>query len=474
MRPFISVRFGQLGALLLTAVIAGCAGGSFGSGMMPSPQKGRGTTTVTVQPNTTILPTTAGRFGLIQLLDDYGRANAYLTAAQIQSEAPHEDSVWGAFFPSTWNQYHAGMIVSRYYLPNEDAYLMSGHNLAWFQTNHPDWILYGCDNNNNPTAHYAYADTGFANDVPLDLHNPAVVAYQMQYILLYLQTNHYNALAIDNVVFKNYLASPNPILEKLHASTGWYGCGIYTQGPSVPSSFVRRYNAPANADQSAWVADTEYWIAQAKATLHPAGIKVIVNHPPFGNTPNSNELQMLGNIDAMLDENGFTHYGTEASGNLFTNTLSWMLYLQSHNIAFFITDYYCYKGTDPNTGLACTANPASLTAKEVDWALATYALGNNGGADLYVSPEGGATYTYRPEYAKGYGIACAAYSKVGTAYVRRFTDGYAIVNPVGGTVQNITLPAHSYTDIEARALTKPLTVSAGDAYMLLTTANTCT
>ena len=37
---------------------------------------------------------------------------------------------------------------------------------------------------------------------------------------------------------------------------------------------------------------------------------MIVNHPPFDSSPNANEQAMLANIDGMLDENGYTHFGT--------------------------------------------------------------------------------------------------------------------------------------------------------------------
>lgn len=420
-------------------------------------------------------------------MDDYDRAGAYLTTSQIQSEAPHFDSVWGAFFPSTWRTYNSHILLTRYYMPYEDNSLVSGatHTLSWFQTNEKSWILYGCQANGTQTTDYAWSGTGF-NDVPLDIHNSAVVKYQLGTIVSYLRAHSTNGVAIDNVTFENTLMSPNKILEGKQPVLGspapgnsWYGCGVYTQGPSVPNSFVRRYSAGFDEPDTAFIADLENWIHQAKGTLAPYGLKVIVNHAPFSASPNSNELTMISNIDGMVDENGFTKYGTEIGGALFANTLNWMLYLQSHGKAVFITDYFCKNGVNPATGKTCTTTAApgvtSLTAQQIDWGLATYALGNNGGADVYISPKGGADYVWRSEYARQYGAACGAYSKVGTAYVRKFADGYAAANPPGGTTQHIALPAHSYSDIEGRGTFNggTLTVNPGDAYMLLTTANTC-
>jgi len=426
--------------------------------------------TSTTTTGTTILPDTTGRFGLIQILDDYGRNNAQLTTSQIQSEAPNYDSVWGTFFPSTWSAAHPGMILSRYYMPFEDNSLVSGNNLNYFLTNHPDWILYGCDNNNNPTADYAFSGTGFPNDVPLDIHNPAVVQYQMQTILAYLAANGYNALAVDNVVFENFLTSPNPRLEPGKTTNpGWYGCGIYTSGPANPSSFVRRYNGPLdNLNDANFNADVNNWIAQARATLGPHGIKVLVNHPPHSSAPSSDELTMLSHIDGMVDENGYTHYGTLLNTNAFANTLNWVEYLQGHNIAALITDYFC-------TGSSCSNDPSTLTAQQADWALASYAIGNNGGENVYISPHGGAIYSYRSEYSRRYGAACGSYTPVSSfVYERRFQGGLAIVNATSGTPYSLALPAgHNYSDIEGRPVTNPLIVNPTDAYMLLTSGNGC-
>src|SRR5579884_1563191 len=100
-----------------------------------------------------------------------------MSSSQIQSEAPYESLVWGSFTPSAWDAAHPSMIVSRYLMPFDDDYAISGHDLNWWQQNHPDWILYACDQNGNPT-HYVARDDGFPN-VLLDIHNPQVIQYQI-------------------------------------------------------------------------------------------------------------------------------------------------------------------------------------------------------------------------------------------------------------------------------------------------------
>lgn len=413
-----------------------------------------------------MLPDTTGRFSLMQINDSDG-VRPGMTSSQIQAEAPHYDAVWGAFSPQTWNGGHPGMYVSRYILPNEDVKQISGHDLSWFQTNHPDWILYACQPDGTPTHELAYFYAGFG-DVPLDIHNPDVIAYQIQQLVgPSMIQNGYNTLAADNVEFDNYSTGPNPEFGEGSPQSGWYGCGIWQNG-----TFVRRYSTGHLQADPAWTADTLNWVQtvhnllNTDPTLAPHHFKFIVNHPPYSSAPDANETQMLQNVDGMLDENGFTHYGQLYTGSQFMNTLNWMQYTQSHHVAIWITDYFC-------AGSSCSTDPSTLTPSQVDWALATYAIGNNGGAGVFISPKGGAIYTYRSEYATAYGTPCGAYKQSGSLVFRQFSQGFAVANS-GTSAQSLPLPAgHTYTDVEGRAVTSPLTVNGTDAYMLTTGSNGC-
>lgn len=423
----------------------------------------------TVASGNTILPSTIGRFGLIQITDAYGRNGLSIPPAEVEQMAPHYDSVWGAFSPGAWNATHPGMIVSRYVLPNEDVKLISGHDLAWFQQNHPDWILYACTSNGTPTRNLAGTGTAFG-DIPLDIHNPAVVQYQLGLIVPNMVSQGYNTIAVDNVTFKNYL------YDSTAPTSQGYGCGVY-QGPNY-TNFVYRYGGPGVADRN--VVDQKFtddlltWLATARNYLNTnySGyhFHIIVNHPFDGSTPDANELQMFSYIDGLLYEPGFTHYGTLYTGGAFQLTLNWMQYIQGRNLAIFLSDYFC-QSTSANP---CSTNQFSLTARQMDWGLASYALGNNGGADVYISPAGGALDTYRGEEGDRYGAPCGAYTQTnGFLYTRKFAGGFAVVNANPSGSQVVQLPNHTYKDIEGRAISNPLTVNATDAYMLLTTANGC-
>jgi hypothetical protein len=404
---------------------------------------------------TTILPNTSGRFSLIQILD------RYMTSSQIAQEGPYEDVVWGTFSPSNWNAAHPGMIVSRYLMPWDDDYAISGHDLNWWEANHPDWILYACDQYGNPTHYVAKAD-GFPN-VVLDIHNPQVIQYQMSQEGPYMLANGYNALAADNITFVNYTGGPNDALGQTvpgetYGEDGWYGCGIW-EG----TTFVRRYSLGWAKADPAFIADLVNWVETVRSILNAQyHVHFIVNHPP-GSLGDPNEQAVIANVDGTVDEDSFANrdrYGANVPA-----IVAYMQYAQAHHVAYFDVNYYC----DAN-GSPCES---SVTSSQLEFAMAGYQLGNEGGAGLYISPSTGDIYSYHPEYQTQLGTPCAEYATVGTdTYMRRFSGGLVVMNN-STTAQSVSLPNHVYADIESRTITNPLTVNGLDAYVMTTTQNGC-
>lgn len=408
--------------------------------------------------NPTILPDSTGAVDPIQIIDQK------MTPSQIQQEAPYEDIVWGAFQPSYWQQYHPGMIVSRYYMPFNDDSVASGHDLAWWQANHPDWILYACDQNNIPTHYVARAD-GFP-DVPLDIHNPQVIQYQMQNETPYLLANQYNALAADNITFKNYTGGPNVLVQQntppgdIYGSDGWYGCGIW-EG----SKFVKRYTTGYNKPDPNITADLVTWVKTVRTALNAKNLHFIVNHP-IGSPSDPNEQAVVANVDAMAYEASFT--GFDRWGANFPKIIQYMQFVQQHHVAYMDIDYFC-----ENNGSPCKT---TMTIPEKEFAIGSYELGNEGGAGLFMSPTDGEHYSYYPEFQTKLGSPCGEYTTVATnTYARRFSGGYVVVNNdyPNGSAHSVSLPAHTYADMEKRAVSNPLTVNPRDGYVLTTSANGC-
>ncbi len=472
----------RLFAFLMLPAIAACAGASSHVGTSAIPQSQQqlmvsravATATQSPPPKLTAFPSSWGRIYPYQVFDSFPRTGTAMTNAEIAADAHRYPAVWGSFNPSAWYAAQPSVKISQYYIPQEDSNAISGHDINWWLTNHPDWILYACDSNNNPTMEYAYAPGVGFPDVPLDMHNPAVVDYQIRQSLgPYLIANHYKAAALDLVVFHNIMIGGNPNLGQT-VIKGDYGCGIYENG-----TFVRRYTGPTDP---AYTTDLLNWVKTAHTdfttdkTFAPHQLKIFVNHPP-GYTTDPNELALMQNIDFNLLESGFVDYGNyklPAYAGLFNEMVNWMKFVQSQNVAVGIIDKFDNENK-------------ALSPIEVEYTIATYLMADEQGAYLYSAPNnlpgvGYGAEQWHPEYATKIGTPCAelyggsAYDPSNPQiYYRRFANGMSVVNsgslPV--TSETATLPTnHTYKDLEKRTITNPLTVASNDGYVLLTTPGT--
>ncbi len=257
-----------------------------------------------------VLTSTYGKIGLAQIFDYYPSDNTNIPTSQAQADAHRYNFVWGSFptqsdpnRPSAWRQGNASILVSRYYIIEEDNVILSGNNLAWFQQNHPDWILYACNSSGQMTNDYAYdPGVGFP-DVPLNFENPAVKQYQVQGLINYAKANGYNAIALDQVIFSNFMVGGNPKLGQTE-NTSEYACG--TRNNDGTANII--YSGKTDPK---FTSDILSWVAYAYQQAHTAGLDVAVNHP-LGSATNSNETTLMANTDIMLDEPGFSDYGKSA------------------------------------------------------------------------------------------------------------------------------------------------------------------
>ena len=398
-----------------------------------------------------------------------------MSSSEISADAQRYNLVWASFDPQPWRSSNPQALVSRYYIPLEDNELISGHNLQWWQQNHPDWILYACTSNGTPTQELAYTPGDGFPDVPLDIHNPAVVQYQLQSLIAYAQANGDNAVAIDEIVFQDIMEGGNPELGQSVVS-GDYGCGVYPDATSAnpyAGTFSAVYQSTTDPQ---WTADILNWVEQARAATSAAGLALLVNHPA-GSITNPNEQTLARNVDALVDEAGFSDYGNYQNGSnagLFSTTYAYAEWLEAQGVEFVDIDRYAFSGE---------SEPSS---DQLEWSIATYLMANEGNEDLYVnannsSTSGYGTEQYHQEYATPIGQPCSAmyggssYSANDPQiYYRRFTGGMVVVNSGSSAPEQATLPTdHTYTDIENRAVTNPLTVDSSDAFVMTTTGNGC-
>lgn len=442
--------------LALALALAACGGGGASSGGSGGPVAQPPVSQPAPQPAPEAKFTdTTGRVGLFQEFD------RLMTSGQIQNDASRYDAVWGASKPQAWTGPHPGILVSRYFIPQEDRSVVSGHDLAWWQQNHPDWILYTCDSSGTPTHDLAWWSGVDRADVPLDFHNPAVVDYQVRQLNgANAIADGQNALAIDQIIFVNAMVGGNPNFGQT-VKNGEYACGVWQNG-----TFVRRYSG---VHDPAWTADMVAFVKAARqivttdSTLAPHHLKILINHP-LGNPSNASEQALLANIDGIVDERGYADYGRYASTgdvNLFKQTTDYLIYAQHRGIAVYSINYF---------------KVADVTAPQREYAIAAYFMANEGRAYIYITPSvGGEEHNY-PEYDAKLGTPCGAYYGGPYIYYRKYSGGLVVLNSgsLPATSKPAPLPAgHTYTDIDGRAVSNPLSVASADGYVL-TTSNGCT
>ncbi len=392
----------------------------------------------------------------MQVFDD--TSNGDIPQSATAADGFRYSAVWGARdnIGTAWLTSNPSLQTAYYNALETDesptGWGAIGHTLTWWNANHPDWVLYACTSANAVTATPAWVPG--LNNMPLDIHNPAVVDYQVRLMAGFAHARGYHALAIDEATFWQSDAG---------AGSGSYGCGIYQNG-----AFVRRYTGVNDPN---WAADVIAWVKQAHAllttdaTLAPYGLKLIVNHPAEQIT--ANEQAFLANVDADLNEDGYTFYGNYVKGSAayFTRAVDWTAYAQQHGVAVLTND---------NWGSVSVGTP------QIDYSVATYLMGNEQAEALFASP--GAGYGmehWHAQYDTAVGAPCGAYYSAGDAanpsiYYRRFANAIVVVNGgSGANTETANLPAgHTYADLFGRPVSSTLTIGSNDGYVLLT-SNGC-
>jgi hypothetical protein len=376
-----------------------------------------------------------------------------MPASTIAQNGRRYDAVWASLSPRAWAAAHPGMIVSNYFIMGLDQYSVTHHTLSWWQANHPDWILYACTASGVPTHDIAYMTGVNVPDMPLDIHNPGAVAYQVKTMAAHAKAAGYNAVAVDQVVFFNIYHGGNAAFGQTRKPDE-YGCGSWHGG-----TFARRYKAGADP---AYIADVVAYVRQARSILHSMGMTLVVNHVA-GNLSDPSEQQLLANTDAVLNETGFSDYGRYATRPSLANvTLAWSRFAQSRGVAVLTVDKF----------LNYTS---SITGQPLEFSIATYLLANQGAELLFVGGlHGYGTLQYHSEYDAPVGKPCADVSGGPAVFWRRFTGGMAAVNSSTSSAV-VTLPSGKiYKDLETHAsITGTLKAAPMSGYVLLTSSSGC-
>jgi hypothetical protein len=239
------------------------------------------------------------------------------------------DIVWGARSPRPTQVYN------QFYTPFErDGPYGTSHGLAWWKRNHPDWIEYRCDRRN------VAFEFGERRDVPFDIANPAVLAYQRTSAVDPALGAGYRGIDFDNLELGNY----------------WHRCGHYDGA----GKWVRQYSGQAGDPKYttgvlAWARSTFAYIHRYS---HAATMAINFSYDSGFNAETNHALTLT--TDEVLDEGGFTNYGTQ--GQNVTTPQEWRNIVGMIHVIQANNGCYMENGEEPSLSSANPRVPHSAPA----------------------------------------------------------------------------------------------------------------
>ncbi len=386
-----------------------------------------------------------------------------ISFSQGTADGSRYASVWGVRNRNMALAWHTNnsSLNALIYTPFDTDATGSGLNMptSWWLANHPDWILYECDQS-------TIAYVGGLSGVPLDISNPAVIAYQSSLLGGFAEANGFNGIAADIVSLENNTGK---------VDSGHGGCGVWQANHTV---WVQKFSG-AKSDP-AWAAAAITWVTTMHAALHnpqtysrplALAVNTAVNSysaPVNGIGGDPGERAIVAGADIVLDEAGFADWGQYVSQQDFVNAVGWMEYSQSLGEGMLVTDDWNRQQIAP-------------TIPQLDYSLATYLMGKEQAAALYVGSN--SMYgkeNFYPQYGAAIGTPCAPmyggpsdphYSGE-DVYFRKYSGGFAVVNVSAKKTYVVSLPKSAYSNIEGGYVRSPLTIVPNTGYVLLT-SNGC-
>jgi hypothetical protein len=356
------------------------------------------------------------------------------------SVAKYYDFIWGASL-TTVPSLRAGNpnIFLSYYIPmNRDggdfgnSAVGKTRGLSYWQTLHPDWVLYKCD---RTTPAYEIHDP----NIPLNMTDENFINWQVQTYATPASQQGFDAIAADNLNLDNAFGA----------------CGYYNHG-----KWVQRYTG--QSDDPQWRKDMLFWVTEMQKKLHalPHPMALIANLGYYGSNTISNPAgyqlvqQIVQHVDGVLDESGFTHYGVGyLTDQAWINTVRLIQYVQAQQRPYYIIDEF-------------PADPVSRD--DAEWALSSYLMGKEHLSALFYSgPQQYGQDLRYPEYDIPIGMPTNEMYMQQNVYWRNYSGGLVIVNPSSLQTFTITLGQNNYTDLDKHAVGQTLTMKPHSGVVLL-------
>lgn len=300
---------------------------------------------------------------------------------------------------------------------------------SWWKQNHPDWIVYRCDQT-TPAA-----DPSPRPTIVLDISNPAVRAYQLGLATSALKSG-FDGVAWDNVLFTNFTGSCGTFRKGVWTSLGY---------PSTNTT-----NAKLTDDVASWLQYMRSHLQQQFPT------KTMEANFPFIASPSNTAGIVVRNTDMVYQESAFTAPPSE------TRWLREVQFLEQLNEAgkAFVDD-----------NIFPTPSMGDLSHAQVNWALANYLLvkGNHSYLSVRTITNGQRSSGYffdRPEYHVAIGLPVSGRFDSNGIQFRKYSGGLAAVNPSSTNTVPFKVGT-GYTDLYGNQVTGTVTLQPASAIVLL-------
>lgn len=355
----------------------------------------------------------------------------HLSPAEVEVTAPHDDFFWGSTQRDSAHAGNPAAVISAYLPLHRDP--DPSHDLAWWNAFHPSWVLYQCD---RKTPAFEFGSP----HMPLDLHNPEVLRWQIEAIVLPAMAEGYGAVAVDNV----FLSPGAP---------GTAGCGVWKDG-----TWIERYDAAASPGP--WIDDLVLWAKGMHDALGalPRPMKLVFNLDVY-----SDSLiwpRLIDQLDGILDEAGVEVNGARGTGALWARKVATIRAAQAAGKAYYMMNQL----TAPPSG------PAPL-----EWSLATYLLAKDHLAAVWIAQHDAyGVDVWRPELAAAIGHPCGEPRLDGLLTLRDYSGGIVLVDPDPGRAATLALdPSARFRDLAGRMVGPAVTLQPATGAVLLSDRARC-
>ncbi len=348
------------------------------------------------------------------------------------------DFVWGARREQleTYRKSNPHIILSYYIAFHgdsgtfDDPMLWEKHDLRFWTTQHPDWVLYQCDRRTP-----AIDDVGQSSaSITFDFTNPDVIDWQIKTYLEPASKAGYDALAVDNMTLQNLNGA----------------CGFYHDG-----EWIQRYTGEANDPQ--WRRDIASWVTQIQAAAHRLSHPLaLVPNLSLGDIPQNDGAvkDILAHIDGMVDEKGFTGYGQDyASGEQWQQITQFMQSVQKQGKAYFQINQF---------------KTQTISEDQIEWALASFLMGKEDQASIFISlsQQYGKDLRY-PAYSAKIGHALSTMYPGDNIYWRDYSGALIAVNPSATTSYTVTTSGSGYIDLNGHPVNKTFVLGPHSGKILI-------